>query len=95
MFCEDGLEKVCILAGSCDPCITTGYTATETKCILLRYEFNGSMYETPVQVTESSIIVLPNLFNENYTHKAILIDAQGGNVGNRIYSITVIPCIKV
>lgn len=72
---------------SCDSEFDTGIASTSTGTAKIRAKFNGVVLEREVSVTAGESIIIPNIFNENYTH---LIEIQGA-----WYSIKVNPCVKV
>lgn len=94
MICEENLEKVCIYTDSCNDCINIKERALENNIATLVYCFNGTKYEHEIELKENQDIVIPNIFNENYKHKAKIILSDGTIFKNILFIITVFPCVK-
>lgn len=60
-------------------------TADETSTWLMQYEFNGRQFGRDILVTEGQNVVLPNVFNEMYTHVIKFYRENGEQVNDTCY----------
>lgn len=60
--------------------------ATETGTWLMSVEFNGRWTGTSIDVTDTELLELPNVFNEDYTHTIKFYTAAGALVNDTCYT---------
>lgn len=71
----------------CSDEIHTDVIAAETATWVCMYEFNGRWFGFELSVTEDQRVVLPNVFNECYTHLLKFYNPLGNIIGNTCYSL--------
>lgn len=89
------IEKIVCLGNfcSCGNISITDLISPITGQIRMEVEFNGSTIVKNISAVNGSSIVIPNVFNENYTH--ILSFYINGILWNdEKYSIRVTPCLN-
>lgn len=82
------LGEVC----ACAETVTLPLVANNTGFYSMYAEFNGIKLHKQVSVRVDEQIVVPNIFNENYTH-VISFYYNGQLVNDTSYSLNVIYCI--
>jgi hypothetical protein len=82
-------EYLCLEAApavvQCGDDITVLLAASATGTWLMSVEFNGRWRGTSIDVVSSELLELPNVFNENYTHKIKFYTAAGALVNDTCY----------
>jgi hypothetical protein len=93
MACID--EIVCLgEACSCGNQIELPLVAQHTGIYRMIAKFNGVRITRNIEVIEGENIVIPNVFNENYTHE-IWFETQSGALVNDVhYSIKLVFCLS-
>jgi hypothetical protein len=69
----------------CGDDITVLLAATETATWLMSVEFNGRWRGVMIDVVNTELLELPNVFNENYTHTIKFYTAAGALVNDTCY----------
>lgn len=92
MACVENIEclgEYC----SCGDNIQLNLPSPITGELELRVEFNGVVMRRVIDVEEDVDIVVPNMFNENYTHVISFYNSEGDLINDTKYSIKIIICI--
>lgn len=74
--------------------INTGIISPFGGVIKMYSEFNGTTITKNIDVAFGNEIVIPNVFNDNYTH-VVRFYFNGELVNDLAYSIKIVPCISV
>jgi hypothetical protein len=61
----------------------------------MKAQFNGVTLSREIEVEEGENIIIPNIFNENYTHVIWFEKADGSMFRDKKFSINIKPCVKV
>jgi hypothetical protein len=69
----------------CGEDISVLLAANETATWLMSVEFNGRWRGVQIEVVNTELLELPNVFNENYTHKIKFYTAGGALVNDTCY----------
>lgn len=72
---------------NCLSTVTLDLVAGATGTYTWRYEFNGTWKGGNIDVTESAKIVLPYVFNENYTHIIEIYKGDGTLLNDTCYTL--------
>jgi hypothetical protein len=91
MACVDNIEclgEYC----SCGDSIELNLVSEYTGEYEFRAEFNGVVLRNVIEVTEGDKIIVPNIFNENYTHIISFYNENGDLVNDLKYSVKIVIC---
>jgi hypothetical protein len=91
MACIDNIEclgEYC----SCGDFIELNLVSGDTGYYEFRTEFNGTIIRSVISVTQGSKIIVPNIFNENYTHIISFYNNDAELVNNVKYSVQIVIC---
>lgn len=70
----------------CGAGIVVNLIPGETETWIMSYEFNGVWYGVNVEATENTLLEIPNVFNENYTHSIRFYNPSGELIGDTCYT---------
>jgi len=94
MSCECA-NMVCVdvFLSPCAATIQLPVTADETAVWNMAFEFNGSQFVTSVPVYVNQPIVIPNRFNEQYTHVLRFYRPDNTVFLNTCFKLTTMPTV--
>lgn len=79
---------------SCGDEITLNLAAEETFTAKMVAEFNGAHIRRSVEMTTGEKVVVPNIFNENYTHIITFFKPDGTQAFGTSFSVKTVYCIE-
>jgi len=93
MICTE--KKICLgEICACGGVIELPITASDTGVYQMMAEFNGVKLFRNVSFVEGQHIVLPNIFNENYTHNILFKNANGSIYEDATFTLKTVICVS-